>query len=251
MHLKDYIITGLSFIRRPSKQKLITYSYQLRGKKGLEIGGPSSQFSLLGNFPVYIFAGIVDGVNYSNETVWEGSIREGNNYRYHRRTGYQYIKEAVDLNGIANESYDFILSCHSLEHVANPLKAVAEWVRVLKPGGMFVLILPDKRFTFDVNRPYTTMDHLLQDYELNVGEDDSTHFQEIIDTYQRDRDPEGKTVEQLKMFLNDNLKNRRAHHHVFNFELVKQILEFNQCRVVHQQAATPFHLITIAYKNHL
>lgn len=248
--MKDYIITALSYLRRRSKRKLIRYSYQLRGKKGLEIGGPSSQYALMGNFPVYLFAKQIDGVNYSNETVWEGSISEGQTYRYHNKVGFQYIKEAIDLNNIVDESYDFVLSCHSLEHVANPLLALREWMRVLKPGGLINLILPDRRYTFDINRPYTTFKHLLADYEAGVKEDDPTHFEEILKAHQPDLDPEGKTREQLAELLKDNLINRRAHHHVFDLPLVNEMLTWVGCEVLYQQAATPFHLITVAQKKY-
>jgi SAM-dependent methyltransferase len=248
MSAKDYLVTGVSYLRRPSKRRLIRYSYQLHAKKGLEIGGPSAQFSLMGSFPVYLFANSIDGVNYSNETIWEGSIREGNNYRYHTRTGFQFIKEATDLTGIANASYDFVLSCHSLEHVANPLKAIKEWMRILKPGGKLVLILPDKQFTFDINRPYTTMDHLLQDYRMNVEEDDTTHFAEILQAHDVQADPGQTSAAELEELLRHNFQTRRAHHHVFSLDLVKEMLEFSGCKVLYQQAEKPFHLITVAEK---
>src|SRR5688572_25275355 len=170
MSIKDYLITFFSYLRRPSKRRLITYSRQLTGKNGLEIGGPSSFFTVKGNFPVYLFANRIDGVNFNTETIWEGSIKEGGTYRFYKKEGYQYIREATDLQGIEDNKYDFVLSCHSLEHVANPLKALSEWQRVLKPGGLLVLVLPDKRYTFDINRTYTKMDHLVKDYEFEMNE---------------------------------------------------------------------------------
>jgi SAM-dependent methyltransferase len=246
--ISDYLITGLSYVSRPAKRMLIRYSYQLSGKKGLEIGGPSAQFSLMGGVPVYLFAEQVDGVNFSNETVWEGSIREGQTYRYHTKTGHQFIKEATDLTGIANDSYDFILSCHSLEHVANPLKAVKEWMRVLKTGGLLILILPDKRFTFDAPRPYTTMEHLLNDLRSGVQEDDTTHFEEILKLNEPGFETSPASPEERELILRNNHQNRRAHHHVFSLELVREMLEYSSCNVLYQKAQKPFHLITVARK---
>jgi len=249
MKLTDSIITLASYISKPSKRKLINYCRMFAGKKGLEIGGPSSLFSLKGYFPVYLFAKQIDGVNYSNETSWEGRIEEVNNYHYHMKTGYQFIREATDLHDIPPASYDFVLSCHSLEHVANPLKAIQEWKRVLKPSGLFVLVLPDKRYTFDVNRPYTSMDHLLEDYKINRGEDDTTHFNEILELHEFGKDEGADSKEILKERLKTNVTSRYVHHHVFNFELVDEMLKYFSFEKIYQQQAHPFHLITIARKS--
>ena len=43
-----------------------------------------------------------------------------------------------------------------------------------------MLILPNKKSTFDHRRPYTTFEHLIKDYKNNVSEDDLTHYDEII-----------------------------------------------------------------------
>jgi len=249
MKLFDSIITLASYISKPSKRKLINYCRMFAGKKGLEIGGPSSLFSLKGYFPVYLFAKQVDGVNYSNETSWEGRIEEGHNYHYHTKTGYQFIREATNLNDIASASYDFVLSCHSLEHVANPLKAMQQWKRVLKPSGLFVLVLPDKRYTFDINRSYTTMNHLLEDYKANMGEDDSTHFNEILALHEFGKDAGADSKLVLRERLKTNITSRYVHHHVFNFDLVDEMLKYFSFEKIYQQEAHPFHLITIAQKS--
>ena len=249
MSWKDDFITALSWLRQPKKRGLIRAALQLKGKKGIEVGGPSKFFSLKGPCPVYLFAKSIDGVNFSNETVWEGRIREGNYYRYyHSKTGYQYIAEASDLNMIPDDHYDFLLSCHSLEHVANPVKAVVDWARVLNKGGRLILVLPDKRFTFDVNRPYTTMAHLLDDYRLNTTEQDTTHFDEIIRLHDPQKDPLMQSSAQVEAMLQDNFNNRMAHHHVFDHGLVKELLEYCGFAVQLEQEVAPFHLVTVARK---
>ena len=40
-------------------------------------------------------------------------------------------------------SYDVLLACHVLEHLPRPLVALANWLRVLRHGGLLVLVLPD------------------------------------------------------------------------------------------------------------
>ncbi|MAG44570.1 hypothetical protein CL633_01645 [bacterium] len=49
-----------------------------------------------------------------------------------------------------NETYDFVYSSHCLEHVKCPKKVLKEWIRILKPGGLLILILPHKYFYHNV-----------------------------------------------------------------------------------------------------
>jgi len=250
MKLKYYLVTLISYIKRRNKRKLIRHSLNFKKKVGLEIGGPSTFFKLRGGFPVYLFAQKIDGVNFSTKTIWEGALSEGNNYNYFDyKTGYQYIVEATDLSKIKNESYDFVLSSHSLEHIANPIKALKEWHRVLKGNGELVLVLPDKRFTFDHSRPYTTMPHLLEDYKSQVDEHDRTHFEEIIQSHNIERDEEVESKEVLQARLEENFVNRCVHHHVFSQSLVKELLEYCGFDLLFQRETPPFHLVTIAKKN--
>ena len=56
------------------------YKDYVTRKKGIEIGGPSNIFQR--EIPVYRFLKSLDGVNYNNNTVWEGSILEGTSYSF-------------------------------------------------------------------------------------------------------------------------------------------------------------------------
>ena len=249
MKFYNKLITWLSYLRQPKKRALISEASRLRNLNGIEIGGPSAFFSLKSSFPAYVFANNIDGVNFSNETIWEGSIKEGLNYNYfNKHLGYQYIAEATDLSMIPGDRYDFLLSCHSLEHVANPVKAIKEWNRILKIKGKFILVLPDKRNTFDINRPYTLFEHLINDYNANVDEYDETHFDEIIRYHDHSKDSGDSSKEDVSLRLKDNFKNRMAHHHVFSQDLVSQLMEYCGFRVLSQHDAQPFHLITISEK---
>jgi SAM-dependent methyltransferase len=52
--------------------------------------------------------------------------------------------DAHELPGIADGTYDFVHSSHCLEHLSAPRRAVSHWVRVLKPGGYLVVVVPDE-----------------------------------------------------------------------------------------------------------
>jgi SAM-dependent methyltransferase len=195
-----------------------------REKNGLEVGGPSLFFRY--SLPVYRVVKSIDGVNFSPETIWEGSIDEGRTYSYgFGRTGFQYIGEATDLVRIPDDTYDFVLSCHSLEHVANPLKALHEWKRVVRNNGHILLVLPNKESNFDHRRPVTSIDHLLEDYSRNVGEDDLTHLAEILRMHDLKRDRAAGNPEQFASRSERNFENRGLHHHVFDLAVSREMIQ--------------------------
>lgn len=50
-----------------------------------------------------------------------------------------------DLHLFGDEELDFVISRHNLEHYVDVIKALLEWKRVLRPGGIMATILPDER----------------------------------------------------------------------------------------------------------
>ncbi len=69
-----------------------------------------------------------------------------------------------DALPLPDGSTDFVVSSHVLEHFTDPIKALLEWWRVLKVGGVIFAIVPHKERTFDKPRPRTTLQHLIDDH---------------------------------------------------------------------------------------
>src|SRR5665213_3803236 len=147
------------------------YQAALKGKRGIEVGGPSMLFMTM--LPLYQIVGQLDSANFSNDTLWEGRLQDGGTFNFFRgRSGTQFVAEATSLGQIESESYDFVISSNCLEHVANPKKAIEEWKRVLKNGGYLLVVVPRKEGSFDHKRPTTTLSHLNDDFRNDVQEDD-------------------------------------------------------------------------------
>lgn len=218
--------------------------------KGLEIGGPSGAFGKNGVVPIYPDAEILDNCNYSHDTIWEGKVREGRKFQFYKgkEAGFQYVAEASDLRDIPDKSYDYVLSSHCLEHLANPLKGLSEWMRVLKEEGVLVLVVPDKEKTFDHRRPVTTLDHLIQDFEANTGEDDLTHLQEILNLHDFDKDPNAGGREEFEARSKMNFSNRCLHHHTFNMDLVVDLARHANLRILQVEKFRPYHIVLIGKK---
>jgi SAM-dependent methyltransferase len=64
------------------------------------------------------------------------------------------------------DRFDYIISCHVIEHVPNPIGYILELRNLLNPDGPGIIFIaaPDKRCTHDLARPTTSLEHLLSDY---------------------------------------------------------------------------------------
>jgi len=226
------------------------YKSAFIGKIGIEIGGPSQVFSRRGIFPVYPLAEHLDNCNFSKSTVWEDDIKQGQTFRFDRRkpVGRQYIIEATAMECLNSGAYDFVLSSHVLEHVANPILALSEWKRLLADDGVLVLLLPDKKYTFDHRRPLTTMEHLIADFETGVRDDDLTHLPEILALHNLKRDSEAGDFEAFKKRSTRNFENRCLHQHVFDADLAAKLVEYMGLKVHAVEEIYPHHILVLAKK---
>ncbi len=90
----------------------------------------------------------------------------------------------LDVDGlglIADGSFDVVIASHLIEHLANPIRALCEFERVLRPGGRLVLVVPDRTRTFDSVRRPTALSHLFDDFERQVTEVDEEHIREFCE----------------------------------------------------------------------
>ena len=68
------------------------------------------------------------------------------------------------VEATAGNSFDYVVASHVIEHTPNLLQFLKDIQTVLKPGGHVFFIIPDKRFTFDFNRPLTTFGTVLENF---------------------------------------------------------------------------------------
>ena len=100
------------------------------------------------------------------------SIKEENIKRYPHLDAAAIVETDYLCNGeslevIEDESQDFVISNHMLEHCINPLGTLRNFLRVTRPGGLLFITLPDKRFTFDAKRPVTPFAHIEEDFKID------------------------------------------------------------------------------------
>ena len=216
-------------------------------KYGLEIGGPSRIFGEGRALPVYDRCRKIDASNFSAKTIWSNDATDLG-FGYGPCLGQEYVGEASDLSQIPDQRYDFVLACHVLEHVANPLRALQEWKRVLVSGGALLVMVPDKRHIFDHRRPTTSFEHIEADFQANTGENDLTHMDEIVALHDLNLDRGAGSPEEFRERCLRNPQIRAMHHHVFEPELLRRMFGRVGMRTLVACYEGPCHIVGFAEK---
>lgn len=116
------------------KNKFLKYKY-LKGKRPYTPGETTKAFPRRrreGFFDKYCI-GIGLDVGFGGDPIIKGV--EGFDWEH---GDAQYLKELPD------NSFDFVYSSHTLEHITDPAEAVYNWFRVLKRNGYLILYIPHR-----------------------------------------------------------------------------------------------------------
>ena len=119
------------------------------------------------------------------------------------------LDDGQTLATIAGASQDFVIANHFIEHCEVPIRAIGNFLRVLRPGGVVYLAIPDKTRTFDRDRPVTPFSHLLEDEERGPEFSRAGHFLEWARYVDRAPDAEARARELMR-------RNYSIHFHVWD-----------------------------------
>jgi predicted SAM-dependent methyltransferase len=85
------------------------------------------------------------------------------------------------LTAFDDRSVDFVIACHIIEHMPDPIFFLDVCWRLLRPGGILFLAVPDKTYlTFDAKRSLTPLKHLTEDHAKQVREVEDHHIEEFL-----------------------------------------------------------------------
>ena len=70
------------------------------------------------------------------------------------------ISEAVAQDA----PFDYVIASHLIEHIPDPVGWMADVARILRPGGILSLVIPDKRYCFDINRAPSDISDVVDAY---------------------------------------------------------------------------------------
>jgi predicted SAM-dependent methyltransferase len=122
------------------------------------------------------------------------------------------VDDGETLATFADGSLDFIVGNHMLEHCENPLGAMRAHLAKVRAEGVLYYAVPDKRFSFDLERPLTPWEHLVRDDREGPAGSRRAHFEEwarLVNRHETAEDIEANVAVLLEM-------NYSIHFHVWD-----------------------------------
>lgn len=179
---------------------------------GLEVGAGASPFPIPLGCKVY----------FGDHITLEQLVDE----LYPGQSSYDLVSPDLmtdfdKFDGVADESLDFIIGCHVIEHVLDPIGTIINSYKKLKPGGQLLLVIPDKHRTFDRERPLTTLEHLIEDHFMPDDHRDRLHYEEFFKLALPvpEADLQDRVAEAI-------LRKADCHFHVWDYERFNELINY-------------------------
>lgn len=138
-------VSGYSWPKKTDQRLL----YEYCDGRGLEIGPGSNRLANLNTVAVDIISDF-KGREYPKPEI---------------------DSTAYDLSAVESSTVDFVVNAHVIEHLLDPIRALKEWKRVLKPGGVLFMIVPEKRLKpFDKTQSDTTLEETIERHDQGLVE---------------------------------------------------------------------------------
>lgn len=138
----------------------------------------------------------------------------------HRLVNVDIIDNGEEVTTVPTESVDFVIANHLLEHTQDPISAIRNWLRVIKPGGVLYMAVPHKEYTFDRDRPVTPLEHVIRDHKEGPAWSRRAHFAEWACLVEKV--PEERVHERVKYLMDTDYS---IHFHVWTeVEMLRMLL---------------------------
>ena len=144
--------------RRPLVKMVQGY---LGGLHGLEIGASSHNDFKVDALNVDRYAGM--------DTVYKDAERE----QWGWAKPVDVVAPGHELP-FPDDSFDFVLASHVIEHLPDPIAGLEEWLRVARR--YVVLVVPHRDRTFDRDRPLTPVAELVDRHRTGFTSDEDRHW---------------------------------------------------------------------------
>lgn len=179
--------------------------------EGIEIGAL--------NYPLVLKPGVK--VKYLDRVSPDDHMAILDEFKRDEIVNVEIIDDGETMKTVANDSQDFVIANHFLEHCQNPILAIENMLRVVKLGGVLFLAIPDKRYTFDTNRALTTIDHLLKDYKEGPSWSEESHYYDFVKYTEHGF---GKTEVEIREVIQAlKKKNFSIHFHVWDHQSILEM----------------------------
>jgi len=125
------------------------------------------------------------------------------------------------LTRIADDSIDFIIANHFIEHCMNPLGTIRNHLKKIHAGGFLFYAIPNCQKTFDKQRAITTFEHLIKDDKEGGDISKRDHYLD----YAKNVDHIDDSTAQIEHALKFEQDDSRIHFHVWDADAIKDFLE--------------------------
>lgn len=178
--------------------------FYLKGA-GVEIGALHSPLDLTGL--------AISSIRYVDRLTVEEARRAYPELADYVLAAVDVIDDGETLTTFPDNSLDFIIGNHFIEHASNLFGTVGNWLRKLRAGGVIFMAIPDKRYTFDADRPLTPLAHVIEDYLVPPPERlrrDHEHYREWVALVEKV--PADQTPQRAQQLMEAGYS---IHHHTF------------------------------------
>jgi predicted SAM-dependent methyltransferase len=137
------------------------------------------------------------------------------------------VADGETLATVADDSQDFIVANHFLEHTADPIGAIGSHLAKLRPGGVLFYAVPDKRYSFDFRREVTPLAHLVRDHEEGPEVSRREHYDEwglLVTGTEEERDADNWPERGAEMARALEAEDYSIHHHVWTESAFLELL---------------------------
>ncbi len=181
----------------------------LRGR-GLEIGALHS--------PIPVGRGVA--VRYVDRLPTEALRREYPEWSNVDMVEVDVVDDGERLETIPDGSQDFLIASHMLEHCENPLGTMRIHLAKLRPGGVLFYVVPDRRGSFDAERPLTSFEHLVRDDREGPEGSRWEHYLEFSRLANKSPEDQVETIARRMLEARANI-----HFHVWEDSSFREFLE--------------------------
>jgi predicted SAM-dependent methyltransferase len=219
-HLRDYLKNAVRILRKILRlfvvyidRESIANTY-IRGN-GIEIGALNNPLKL----PKSAYVQYVDFMSL------EGLRKRYPELGDRKLVDIDIIDDGEKLDKFKERSQDFVVANHFLEHSQNPILAIINMLRVLKVNGRLYCAVPDKRYTFDVNRQITDLEHIIKDFHDGPDWSRKKHYEEWFLFVDNIDNHESEFEEKVDNWISENYS---IHFHVWTQREIVELLLYVQ-----------------------
>lgn len=142
-------------------------------------------------------------------------------------TPVDVVDDGETLATVDDDSQDFIVANHFLEHTADPIGAIGNHLAKLRPGGVLFYAVPDKRYSFDFRREVTPLAHLIRDHDEGPEVSRREHYDEwglLVTGTDEEREAPNWPERGAEMARALEAEDYSIHHHVWTESAFLELL---------------------------